>query len=311
MAMPNFFIVGKPKAGTTSLHSMLSHHPDIFMSPVKEPHHFHRDYIEEAEQRHRGNFSLPYKDRKQYLKLFECAKNERIVGESSTGYIYSKKAAKEIADFNPDAKILVIFREPVSFLYSLHSQFLRSGVEIENSFKKALLLEKQRRSGISLPEKTSFTKNLLYSEQTKYCEQLERFNRVFCQSQIKVKIYEDFREDYVSFYRDILDFLGVNTDFLPELVRNNPHKNVRFVKVANWLIYHGERKKNNIVRLFPDFITQITRPILSRLFFKASRRNPIDPELRMELMQKFKSEVVNFSETIGTDLVKKWGYDNI
>jgi hypothetical protein len=311
MIKPNFFIVGKPKSGTTSLHYMLDQHPDIYMSPVKEPHHFHRDYIEEAEKRNSGYLGLPYKDRKDYLKLFEGAESEKIVGESSTGYLYSKRAAQEIAKFNPDAKILMVFREPVDFIHSLHSQFLRSGNENERDFRKALLLEESRKRGENIPPRTSFSKNLFYSEQGKYCEQVERFFRNFRKSQIKVSIYEDFRADNLSIYREILESLGINPDFKPKLMEANPNKKMRFLKLATWLVYHGDKKDGAIGQWAPNWFLKRVRPVLSGLFFKKIRREQLDPELRRELSVKFRSEVVVLSEIIGIDLVKKWGYENV
>ena len=308
--VPNFFIVGKPKAGTTALHYMLSQHPEVFMSPVKEPHHFHRDYIEEAERRHNGRFGLPYKNREDYLKLFTQVENEKVIGESSTGYIYSKRAAQEIAKFNPGAKILIVLREPVEFIHSLHSQFLRSGNEKEKNFHKALLLENRRRRGEDIPPTTAFSRNLFYSEHVKYCEQVERFLQAFGKSGVKIIIYEDMRKDNLAKYQEILEFLDIDTNFQPKLREVNPTKRVRFLKLATWAVYHGERKKGAMEQWAPKWLITSVRPLLSRLFYVNSRRKPLDPALKIALATRFKPEVLRLSDMLGIDLVKKWGYES-
>lgn len=308
---PNFFIVGKPKSGTTTLHSMLSQHPDIFMSREKEPHHFHRDKNEAGERRNRGYRGLPYKELEHYLKLFEEAKTQRVVGESSTGYLYSRHAAQEIAKFNPEAKILMIFREPVEFIYAMHSQLLRSANEDEPDFRKALLLEESRKLGKNIPSTTSYPDYLFYSEQVKYVEQAERFLGCFARSQVKILVYEDFRKDNLSVYNEVLEFLNVDSRFVPEVLQLQANKEVRFVKLANWLTYHGEKKKGAITQWAPSWLLKTVSPVMSRVFFKEGRRQALDPELRKELSARFKPEVMKLSEIAGVDLVRKWRYEDV
>src|SRR5258706_10449866 len=107
---PDFFIVGAPKCGTTAMNDYLGQHPDIYMAP-KELHYFGAD--------------LKIKDKiseSAYLQYFKNAGNKKILGEASVWYLFSGTAAKEIKNFSPDAKILIMLRNPVEVVYSLHSQ---------------------------------------------------------------------------------------------------------------------------------------------------------------------------------------------
>lgn len=307
---PNFFIVGKPKSGTTALNAMLNQHPDIYMSPVKEPHHFHRDKIEICLQRNMGYKGLPYKDRENYLELFRGVQTERIVGEASTGYLYSREAASAIREFNPDARIVMIFREPVDFLQAWHSQLLRSANEIEADFGKALLLEAGRKRGENIPSTVSYPDHLFYMEQTRYAEQAERFLHEFGRAQTKIFFYEDFRKNNASIYSEVLEFLGVDARFKPEVMKLQANKGVRFVKLANWLTYHGEKKKGAITQRMPTWLLKTIRPIMSKVFFKEDRRQKLDPSLRNELATRLKPEVIRLSELTGVDLVEKWHYQD-
>jgi hypothetical protein len=309
MIKPNFFIVGKPKSGTTALHLMLEQHPDVYMSPVKEPHYFARDHVEAARQRNRGYRGLPYKDLDSYLALFEGAATEKIVGEASTDYLYSRCAAQEIAKFNPDAKILMVLREPVDFMYSFHGQLLRSGNEDEGDFGKALMLEESRRRGENIPASTSNPGILLYAEQAKYCEQVERFIGAFGHVQVQIVIYDDFRDDNLAVCREVFRFLGVDPDFQPVSKEVNPSRAVRAPKLANWLIYHGERKAGSIKQRAPRWLVAPVAWLMKRLIFSGRASAPLDSALKSELRTKFKPEVERLSGIVGVDLVKKWGYD--
>ncbi|WP_157726972.1 sulfotransferase domain-containing protein [Thermococcus thioreducens] len=151
-----------------------------------------------------------------HLELFRGARGYRIVGESSVIYLYSKEAAKNIYGFNPDAKIIALFREPVSFLYSLHSVFLRELHENVEDFKKALELEPLRRQWKQIPKYVLFPSMLYYSGWIKYAEHLKRYYKHFDESQVKVIIFDDLKADPEKVYREILQFLGVqNVDFTP------------------------------------------------------------------------------------------------
>lgn len=308
---PNFFIVGKPKCGTTALHYMLGQHPDIFMSAEKEPHHFASDKAEAAERRRRGFRGLPYKDRQRYLELFSEAEAESIVGESSTGYLYSKCAAEEIAAFNPDARILMVFREPVSYMHSMHGQLLRSANEVEPDFGKALALEETRKRGELIPSTTSYPNYLFYTEQAQYAEQAERFLTAFDAEQVKIVVYEDFKRDNLAVYREVLEFLGVDPLFTPDPVKLQAYKRVRFPRLASWLTYYGEKRRGSFAECAPDWLQQLVRPVFSHVFFTNDPRPPLDPDLRRELAARFRPDVLRLAELTGIDVVAKWGYEEV
>ncbi len=145
MTKPNLFIVGTSKVETTSLHDYLNQHSDIYMSKPKEPHHFCKDLLEKSDNFHGEiTFYKKYRTKKEYLKLFKNRK-ELISGEASVWYYYSKITPAKIKTYNPDAKIIIMLREPTTFLYSLHAEALMSQDETEEIFEKALELEQERK----------------------------------------------------------------------------------------------------------------------------------------------------------------------
>ncbi len=309
MTAPNFFIVGKPKCGTTALHNLLDQHPEIFMSREKEPHHFHRDYLEAALERRRGYKNLAYRERDDYLSLFEGSDGAKVVGESSVGYLYSKTAAREIAKFNPEAKILMCFREPVDFLYSYHNHFYRSANENEPDFLRALELEEIRKQGMHIPSTVTYPENLFYSEHVKYRDQAQRFFDVFPDAQIKVVIFEDFKAHNSAVYRDILEFLAVDAGFRPNFENINPTQTLRFPRFVFFLNYFGEKSPYAVARWMPASVLRPIRFVLRKLFKREGPLPDLDDGVRAELMARFRSEVEKLEEFLGIDLCRKWGYD--
>lgn len=312
MKKPNLFIVGHPKSGTTALYNFLRQHPDIFMSPIKEPCFFCKDLIRESDLFHtQKRFYLDDWSREQaaYLLLFADAKREKIIGECSTSYLYSKVAAAEIHKFNPHAKIIILLREPVSLLYSLYSQRLLTARENVNDFKTSISLEKQRKLGQDIPSTIKHPSALFHSERIKYCEQVVRYYDLFGKSDVKVVIYEVFKENNKVIYDEIVNFIDVNTNFVPKFDQYNISKKPRFVLLNKWLKNSALiRKLKNII---PQSVWQKITPQINKALLKRDPHKPLDPEFRRELMTEFKPEVIKISELLGIDLVKLWNYDRI
>src|SRR5207302_11433714 len=126
--IPDFFIVGHHKSGTTALYEMLRRHPQIYMPALKEPRYFASDLRELFEPVRTGR--LPH-TLEEYLALFDGATPGQITGEASPSYLRSTVAARKIAEVRPDARIIAILREPASFVRSLHLQLLQERVETE------------------------------------------------------------------------------------------------------------------------------------------------------------------------------------
>lgn len=304
--IPNLFIVGQPKSGTTALHQFLGEHPDIFMSPYKEPSFFCRDFHRESDAYHGKQIYFPIRNQKQYLALFSGAKNEQIVGESSVNYLYSATAAEDIKRFNPNAKIVIILRDPADFLYSLYQMNVRRTWEPGASLRHALELEEQRFQGRLLPPNVNFPSNLFYTKRAGYCDQVGRFIQQFGMNQVKILIHEDFQSDNARWYREVLEFLGVEPTFQPEFRIVNRSGPVRYAHLNTLL------RQKWIVRLAYLMIPQekhiwVQKNILNRLFAKANSP-PLNDGLRVWLKERLAPEVEKISGLLDQDLVEKWGY---
>ena len=171
-AKPNFFIVGAPKCGTTSLHEYLQRHPDVFMPFYKEPHYFGSDLEGSRFRQFRGQ-------PERYLKLFRDARGEQRIGESSPWYLSSRRAAEEIHAYEPQAKIIIMLRNPVDMMYSMWSQFRYSGNEQIETFEAALEAEPERRRGERIRRAAHCISGLYYRDMARFSEQVGRYFELF------------------------------------------------------------------------------------------------------------------------------------
>ncbi len=310
--LPDFFVVGHAKSGTTALYAMLRRHPQIFMPEAKEPWFFARELWERTPPRPEGT----PKTLAEYAAWFADAAPSELVGEASPLYLWSRTAAGAIAEVRPDARIVAILREPASFLRSLHMQFLQSYIETESDFAKALALEPARREGREIPPFTYWPQTLLYSDHVRYVEQLERYLAVFPREQILVLTYDDFREDNGATVAQVLRFLGVQDDVPVQALEVNPTVHLRSQRAHELL--HALSVGRGPVSLALKRAVKSVVPrgarrgavgaIRARLYTEPP---PADERLMSELRRRFAPEVVALSDFMGRDLVGLWGYDDV
>jgi sulfotransferase family protein len=314
--VPDFFIAGHPKCGTTALYLMLKSHPQVFMPEVKEPRYFAADQ-RSAHGRH------PPRDRPRtlegYLALFAQARPEQLVGEASPNYLSSRVAAGAIAQVQPHARVIAILREPAAFLRSFHLQMVSSKVETETDLGSALALEQERSRGQRIPRGCHHPEALMYSEQVRYVEQLERFRAVLPAENVLVLIYEEFRSDNAATVRRVLEFLGLDEAAPVAAVETKPLKAVRSRRLHDLAGAARRARKNPAAagrgaRMLNALIPAPMRSDSFRAMWRrAVYRTPPAPDerLTLELRRRFAPEVQALSEYLGRDLVALWGYDRL
>jgi hypothetical protein len=314
--VPDFFIVGHPKCGTTALWDMLKGHPQIYTPANKEPY-FLADELHPPAATPRS-FGWTPETLDQYLTLFEPALPQQRTGEASAPYLWSRTAARRIAEVQPAARIVAILREPASFLHSLHLQFVQIYIEPEKDMRKALALEDSRREGKNLPEHAFWgPQGTLYSDYVRYVEQLARYQALFGPEQMLVLVYDDYRDDNDATVRKVQRFLGVDDTHPLNVKESNPTVSVRSPRLHSLVhaVASGDGPLPRTVQavakaLGPHVISrQRAVEIRNRMLFTAP--SAPDEQLMLELRRRFQPEVVALSEHLGRDLVTLWGYDDL
>ncbi len=297
---PNFFIVGAPKCGTTALYEYLRPHPNIFMSEVKEPHFFARDL---------GTYPR-IKTLEEYTEIFaETTENHLRVGEASVYYLRSSVAIPNIREFNPDAKIIAMFRNPVEMVYSLHSQLLWVAEERESNFETAWRLQERRSRGLDLPPGSRGSFLLQYAEVGRFGTQAQRLLSVFPPAQVKLILYDDFAASPQRVYDDIIEFLGVPHDNRADFPRINDNKRARLAWLRNFARKPPPALRTAVRRLKQavgaEGVTAVKTKIVG-LNTVREKRPPLSPAFRAELVEAFREEVALLSRLLHRDL-SHWG----
>jgi hypothetical protein len=286
---PDFFIVGAPKCGTSSLADYLGGHPDIFMAR-KEMHFFGSDL------RFAGHF-------------YRRAEREYLAegGEASVWYLFSEQAAAEIHAFNPSARIIIMLREPAEMMYSLFHYFRYDGNEPLRTFAAALKAEPERRAGRRLGRQTYFAQGLAYRATARYFPQVRRYIQTFGRERVHVVLSEDLAADAAGVYRDTLKFLGVDTAHRrPQFNRVNPAQTVKSRALRAVLNDPAVRSTVLAVRpLLPNRVFKCFQHIgsvLQSLNSSAERHPPLDPAQKAMLRGEFAEDVAALGGLIGRDL---------
>jgi hypothetical protein len=295
-ARPNFFIAGAPKCGTTALYRYLQPHPRIFMPEIKEPHFFATDL---------GTYPR-IKTAGDYDALFAAAEARHLrVGEASVYYLRSTVAIPAIRAFNPHARIIAMFRNPVDMVYSLHSQLLYVAEENVADFETAWRLQERRSRGLDLPPRIRSPLLVQYLDVGRFGTQTERLLSSFPAEQVKIILYDDFAASPQRVYDDVIAFLGIDHDRRTEFPKINENKAAR----VGWLRRFSRKPPPALRQAVRSLKRAVGGEKLSSAKKKVvalntsrERREPLSPELRAELVASFQDEVALLARLLGRDL---------
>ncbi len=308
--LPNFLVIGAAKCGTTSLYHYLKQHPDVYMSPIKEPNHFSKDI-------HPEDFSLEYKihekaknldvhsyvrgDMKEdqwgayvqededYRLLFKFASNKKRRGEISNSYLYSQVAAGHIKSALPGVKLIAILRNPADRAYSHYLANIRDG--------RALLpFREELEKDLAKPVK-GWGKSHLYIELGFYYEQILRYTALFGPDQLKILFFDDLKNDTPKVAKEVFEFLNLNPEIAVNFAeKHNEARMPKNVKLLHVLTQTGLKRK--IFRMLPHAVQS---PVKS-FFFKKERPEKMSTEDRKWLVNIFQEDIHKLSKALQRDL---------
>ena len=304
MKKPNFFIIGAPKCGTTSLAAWLSEHPNIYMTPIKEPLYYCCDF--------RVKYRVP-RNRFEYEQLFWAASEKHMaVGEASVWYLYSKVAIPNIEREHPGARYIVMVRNPVEMAYSLHDELTYWGHEHIKQFDKAWRLSPERRVGRKITRRCQVPPQWLdYQKVCLLGDQLERLFRLVPRERVLIIVLDDLKKDPRAEYQRVLEFLGVPDDGRRDFPVYNPAREARWPVLQRAIRLVGNPIGTislGVKRVFGVPIYKnlgILSPVfkqIERINTKCRPRPPMPEELRRELIEYFRSDIKKLSELINRDL---------
>ncbi|MEA3497153.1 MAG: sulfotransferase [Bacteroidota bacterium] len=300
---PNFLIIGAGKSGTTSVYNYLKQHPDVFMSPVKEPDFFALegqapiDPKDDPEQL----YYYPWATYKlsDYKKLFENVKNEKAVGEASTMYLYKQDTHLRIKKYAADVKMIAIFRDPVKRLYSRYLHLARENRLPSENFNDAF-----DRNSIWWRRDDLVQEGFFYSHLKKYFDTFDR-------SQFKILLHEDLINDSKGVIKSIYQFLEIDDSFKPRTdIRYNESGFVKN-KLKDMIIGQESIIRKSVEKISPKLVQKIrSSASMQKIVTKARSKNLEKPKLQAEIRKRmineiYKEEILKFQDLIDRNL-SKW-----
>lgn len=297
---PNFLVIGAAKSGTSAMYAILEQHPEIFMSPIKEPHYFAFAGMESPGLKSADGRPLTINEKAvtkidKYLDLYKHAGNAVARGECSVSTMFfPDRSIPAIKALNSDMKLIAILRNPVDRAYSSFNHARRWGIEAEVDFKKALDIE-------DLTTNENSPLLMRYKALSYYAEQLKPFVDEFGEKNLHVIIYDDYRADPGLSIEKLFSFLEVDSSFKPDfgLERNVSVVPDRSNKLHRLMVERGPIK-NLIHALLPWQMRRGVAYKIKRMFFKRPER--LLPAYREILTDVFKDEVIKLEKLLAIDL---------
>jgi hypothetical protein len=301
MRYPSFFIVGAARAGTTSLAQYVSQHPEVGFAANKEPNFF----VFEGKDLHsmpgpasgQAMFHLLYRgsvtDRDGYLRMFSPYEKRKAVGEASVRYLYYPGAAERLSETVPNAKIIILLRNPVDRLWS-HYVMMHAKYHLETrDLIDALSLEAARKAA-------GWDYDWHYAGVSRYADQVARYISVFGKENVRVHINEDFRANPAEVLADVFRFIGVDERFRPN---RSTAENQGYWLRSFWLdklltFPSGMYDRIRLLQSRPPFGAMIRR--IHQL--NRTRIPALDAGLRSALRAVFADDIAHLSDLLGRRL---------
>ncbi|OHV73641.1 sulfotransferase [Pseudofrankia sp. BMG5.36] len=294
MPLPDFLVIGVPKAGTTALHAALARHPDLFLPTVKEPKFF----LSAGPPPARGGpgDAQTYQEHvwrpADYEALFAPAPAHALLGEATPFYLYDLDAQNRIKRLLPKARLVVLLRNPVDRAHSNWTHLWAAGLEPERDFVRACALEEPRREA-------GWAHFWHYVSQGLYGAQLAHLLGLFSRDQVLLLRYRDLREDPAPTLDRVCEFLGVRIGLLDAVPSQNVTPFVADTSV-NAALRAALRTGGQIGHHFPVPVRQVFRgPLLTALRRQKGGRRPLTSTERKAVLPYFVDDIALLEEVTG------------
>lgn len=287
-------IIGAAKCGTTSLHSYLQGHPEVYMPDLKEPCYFAQPWPQQE--------GLPETE-EEYLDLFRDGADMAAVGEASANYLFVPEAPQRIYDLlGANVKLIVILRNPINMMFSLWEHAF-CGYNERRDAREALLASSL--DEILTEEERKLLGTRLYGLRANYVQQLERYFKLFPQENIKIFFFEEFFKPGLPQYGELCRFLGVSEDHRPVAKIQNKGVGVRLRGVIDFFRYYYPKY---VFPVLKHLVPHVVRRNVKEMILSAAkkRENRKHAPVRRELESRLNDSVRELEKFLGRDLSEIW-----
>ncbi|WP_424831787.1 sulfotransferase family protein [Ruegeria sp.] len=292
--LPDFLILGAARAGTTALYSYLRQNPSVFMPTAKEPNFFAFEGETLAYSGPGADYvNNSVTDIEAYRALFADAPEGNICGEASPLYLYSPKAPERIHHHVPNARMVVILRNPIDQALSHYLYAVKQRIEPIEDFTKAIEAEDERLAAGWQPL-------FGYSRFPLYAQQLTRYFDLFDSDQFLIRTYEEFQSDPQKVIEDITVFIGADPEFMPDMSTRANAGGVPRSRFFQDFLMKPNPVTGLIARVMPLETRRRIRDRLSEFNLKRGVQMP--SAARAILQERLTPEIENLERLLDRDL---------
>lgn len=287
MTLPNFMIIGVAKAGTTSLYRYLDQHPQVYMCPIKGTNFFGYEDARDWQWEEEGEAPLlrhfQVTTFEAYEKMFEGASNEIAIGEASPQYFRCPSAARRIRERIPDVKLVASLRNPADRAFSGFLMRTRRGEVVGGPYEELTPESRHVKEGF-------------------YYKRMKRYFEFFPEDQLKILIFEEFKDYPAKKVVELFDFLGVDSNFVPDTSKRHNSAAIPKVRLLNRLFYHP-----SLINVAKSVLPDTGQVIAKRIRRKNLEPAPeFPPDLRARLLEHYREDILKLEGLLDRDLSAMW-----
>jgi hypothetical protein len=298
--LPDFLVIGAGKSGTTSIDKYLNQHPEVFVPKKKEPNFFGYELIREEDLGGNPDDLSHYRNSvtelDDYIQIFENAAPHQKKGETSNTYLYHPGAPMRILHYIPEVKLIAILRQPADRLFSRYMHLARENRTPSKNFSDCL-----NRDSIWWKRNDLVREGFYYKYLSTYFELFPREN-------IRIYIYEDFKDNPLQVMREIYEFIGVNSDFKPDVsLRYNESGLIRN-RFLNKIYGQGGWISRTLMSVLPGVYQRLRSNLglkkrMLTLRSKNLEKVEMDKAIRKALtLEVYREDILNLEKLLGRDL---------
>lgn len=290
MKLPTFLIVGVQKAGTTSIYNYLKQHPQIYMSPVKETDFLEQDWEKIAAETGK-TYQKGIRTFQQYQELFEGVRDEIAIGEASPNYLFHYQSSADlISHYLPQAKLIVILRNPVERAYSDYLMHVRDAIG---------------RKSLSEQIKYSAHKSFIIKKGF-YTTPLQHYFDKFGREKIKIYLYDDLCQSPLEMMQDLYRYVGVDETFVPNLSYKAQVAQVPKVDAVNTILKTRNPVRSSFTAILKQILPLQTRQKIRQKLIELNsqdkQKNPLSQQDRQQLLEIYREDILKLQDLLHRDL---------
>ncbi len=293
--LPNFLIIGAQRAGSTFVHECLEEHPDVFMVPGEISFFEDPDYLQ-------SNIN-------QFEELFDNVSQEKAIGIKRPAYLPKPECPERIYKHMPNAKLIVILRNPVERAISAYFHQMR------NSFIPIKPVEEGMTKVINGEYKDSYPRSKEIIDFGFYHQHLMRYLRYFDTNQILVMLYSDIKVSPLESVKQIYRFLEINDEYIPKALKSKPQSSLysltrlRTLAISNPFIYtynkdrtrlYVKQRQTLLGRLINRMVSLTDGLLLSRIC--SNSKPELSTNLKNRLFKIYEEDINRLEDFLGRKL---------